>query len=168
MVWPWKSQAYSIVVLVAGKAYYVRRTFSTCIHWESQLSEKKGWAALEADRGSHTVFLRRTKKNLWHLPHTELATFFSSSLFVCSQSTGEEVDLTGPDANPLGFSMSIQRPSSLVYSTSFTHSISVCLLSQQLSMFPAWYSCLPISLYPLTFYPSLPRCLHLSLSYWFL
>lgn len=45
----------------------------------------------------------------------QFAMFFTASLFVCSWSTGDGADLTGPDTNPLGFSMSTQRPSNLLY-----------------------------------------------------
>lgn len=132
----------------------------------SFVKKNKSWAALESRhfRGIHTVFLRRTKTNLWHPPHTQSATFFPASLFVCSQSTGEEVDLTGPDTNPLGFSMSIQSPSNLVYLILLllhARSLSGCSLSSFLCS-PLWYSCLPISLFPLTCFSSLPCCLHLS------
>lgn len=116
-------------------------------------------------RGIHTVFLRRTKKNLWHPPHIQSATFFTASLFVCSRSTGEEVDLTGPDTNPLGFSMSTQRPSNLLYLILLllhTWSLSACSLSSFLC--PPFG--IPVSLSLSSLLPYFPHCSAFSILAW--
>lgn len=97
-----------------------------------------------------------------------LLCFSPGPLFVCGRSAGEEVDLSGPDTSPLGFSLSTQRLGNLLYliPASLLHTVfsRVCSLGCSLS---SLHSVLAVSP-PLPLSPSLPRCLHLSLSYWFL
>lgn len=99
--------------------------------------------------------------------------FIPTLLFVCSRSAGEKVDLSGPDTNPLGFSLSTQRPAT--FSILFYLSYTLQSLFSALSALSAAFSFPPFGIpvspslrSPLSFSPSLPCCLHLRLSYWFL
>lgn len=90
----------------------------------------------------------------------------SSPALCCSLSAGEEVDLRGSGTNPLGFSMSTQRPSNLLYlPLPLLHTQSLFLALSAFSYLP---SASPSPNLSVPFFPSLPCCLCLSLSYWFL
>lgn len=166
--------------------YYARRISSLHQHWEflasiyyrlrrwePQLCERKRSGGFRQPRhfsGIHGVFQRRTKNNLWHSSLIQPATFFSSASFLHCSLFAVDLQvkrLTSPSqtltrwASPWAH----KEPASFSYSTSLTRSISVfsfvCSLSW-ISLFSPWYSCLPISPFPLPFFPSMPRCLHLS------
>ncbi len=128
-------------------------------------------------RGIYSVFRTRTKNNLWHSSLIQPATFFSSASFLpCSLFA---VDQQVKRLTSLGQTLTRWASPwahkdlatfSILFYLSYTLSLcfQLCLLSQLLSLFSPWYSRLPTSPLPLPFSLSLPCCLHLSLSYWFL